>query len=202
MVSQYSVSVADLFWNDAPGHEDRLSIELKTLVCCSSTKWYTVNNIWKHSVFAYPKRELYCFNIFCFEMARQITLSFELSWQPELARYCKTEVSDIVAFCFGISENTVFSNDIDYCPVHLFVISSSEKCLRVSKTESYRIGRICFEMTRQATMPSSSEKCIRVSKTETYGLSRICFEMTRQATMPSSKAWLCLADEQHNCIIW
>jgi hypothetical protein len=28
------------------------------------------------------------------------------------------------------------------------------KCLRVSKTESYGISRICFEMTRQATMPS------------------------------------------------
>jgi hypothetical protein len=78
-----------------------------------------------------------------------------------------------------------------------FAISSLEKCLRVSKTESNGLSRICFEMTRQATMPSSSEKCIHVSKTESYGLSRICFEMTRQATMPSSKAWLCLADEQH-----
>jgi hypothetical protein len=79
-----------------------------------------------------------------------------------------------------------------------FAISSSAKCLRVSKTESYGLSRICFEMTRRATMPSSSEKCLRVSKTESHGLSRICFEMTRQATMPSSKAWLCLADEQHN----
>jgi hypothetical protein len=34
-------------------------------------------------------------------------------------------------------------------------ISSSQKCLRVSKTESYGLSRICFEMTRQATMPSS-----------------------------------------------
>jgi hypothetical protein len=34
--------------------------------------------------------------------------------------------------------------------------SSSEKCLGVSKTESYGLSRICFEMTRQATMPSSS----------------------------------------------
>jgi hypothetical protein len=67
-------------------------------------------------------------------------------------------------------------------------ISSSQKCLRVSKTESYGLSRICFKMTCQATMPSSSGKCLRVSKTESYGLSRICFEMTRQATMPSSKA--------------
>jgi hypothetical protein len=67
-------------------------------------------------------------------------------------------------------------------------ISSSEKCLCVSKTESYGLSRICFEMTRQATMPSSSEKCLHVSKTESYTLSRICFEMTRQATLPSSKA--------------
>jgi hypothetical protein len=44
-------------------------------------------------------------------------------------------------------------------------------------------------------------KCLRVSKTESYGLSRIFFEMTRQATMPSSKAWLCLADEQHNRLL-
>jgi hypothetical protein len=77
-----------------------------------------------------------------------------------------------------------------------FAISSSAKCLRVSKTESYGLSRICFEMTRQATMPSLSEKCLRVFKTESYGLRRICFEMTRQATMPSSKWWLCLADEQ------
>jgi hypothetical protein len=81
-----------------------------------------------------------------------------------------------------------------------FDISSSEKCLRVSKTERYGLSRICcFEMTGQAIMPLSSEKCLPVSKTESYGLSRICFEMTRQATMPSLKAWLCLADEQH---IW
>jgi hypothetical protein len=46
-------------------------------------------------------------------MARQITLSIELSRQPELERYFKTEFTDIVAFCFGISENTVFSNAID-----------------------------------------------------------------------------------------
>jgi hypothetical protein len=40
-------------------------------------------------------------------------LSIDLSWQPELARYFKTESTDIVAFYFGISENTVFSNAID-----------------------------------------------------------------------------------------
>jgi hypothetical protein len=72
-----------------------------------------VNYIWKHSVFAYCKREHYCFNRFCFEMARQITLSTELSWQPKLARYFKTEPTVIVPFSFGISENTVFSNVID-----------------------------------------------------------------------------------------
>jgi hypothetical protein len=41
----------------------------------------------------------------------------------------------------------------------LFICLSSTrqlKCLRVSKTESYGISRIGFEMTRQATMPSSS----------------------------------------------
>jgi hypothetical protein len=37
-----------------------------------------VNYLLKHNVFAYPKREHYCFNRFCFEMARQITLSTEL----------------------------------------------------------------------------------------------------------------------------
>jgi hypothetical protein len=84
-----------------------------------------------------------------------------------------------------------------------FAISSSQKCLRVSKTESFGLSRICFEMTRQAKMPSLSEKCLRVSKTESYSLSRICFEMTRQVTMSSSKAWLCLADEQHiSCYDW
>jgi hypothetical protein len=55
-----------------------------------------------------PKEnDTYCFNRFCFEMARQITLSIELNWQPELARYFKTEPTEIVAFCFGIRENTV-----------------------------------------------------------------------------------------------
>jgi hypothetical protein len=95
-------------------------------------------------------------------------------------------------------KNIVGSSKYAYFSV-LFIcsaISSSEKCFRVSKTESYGLSRICFEMTRQATMPSSSEKCLRVSKTESYTLIGICFEMTRQATMPSSKAWLCLADEQ------
>jgi hypothetical protein len=41
----------------------------------------------------------------------------------------------------------------------LFICLSSArqlKCFRVSKTESFGISRICFEMTRQATMPSSS----------------------------------------------
>jgi hypothetical protein len=74
--------------------------------------------------------------------------------------------------------------------------SSSQMCLRISKTESYGLSRICYEMTRQATMTSSSQKCLRVSKTESYGLSRICFEMMRQATMPSLEAWLCLADKK------
>jgi hypothetical protein len=46
-------------------------------------------------------------------MARQITLSTELSWQPKLARYFKTEPTVIVPFSFGISENTVFLNVID-----------------------------------------------------------------------------------------
>jgi hypothetical protein len=44
------------------------------------------------------------------------------------------------------------------CPVHLqgktAAISSSARCLRVSKTESYGLSRICFKMTRQAAMPS------------------------------------------------
>jgi hypothetical protein len=61
------------------------------------------NSIWKHSVFAYRKRERYCFNRFCFEMARQITLSIELNWQPELARYFITEPnrSQVVTFWFS-----------------------------------------------------------------------------------------------------
>jgi hypothetical protein len=46
-------------------------------------------------------------------MARQITLSTELSCQLKLARYFKTEPTVIVPFYFGISQNTVFSNVID-----------------------------------------------------------------------------------------
>jgi hypothetical protein len=34
-----------------------------------------VNYIWKHLVFAYPKRERYYISSLCFEMARQMTLS-------------------------------------------------------------------------------------------------------------------------------
>jgi hypothetical protein len=46
-----------------------------------------------------------------------------------------------------------------YIHIVLFICLSSArqlKCLRVSKTESYGISRICFEIRRQATMPSSS----------------------------------------------
>jgi hypothetical protein len=89
-----------------------------------------------------------------------------------------------------------------YYTIVLFICLSSArqlKCLRVSKTESYGISRICFEMTHQATMPSSSAEVSSRIQNREYGLSRICFEITRQATIPSSKAWLCLADEQH---IW
>jgi hypothetical protein len=39
----------------------------------------TVNYIWKHLVFAYPKRERYYISSLCFEMVRQMTLSTELS---------------------------------------------------------------------------------------------------------------------------
>jgi hypothetical protein len=54
-----------------------------------------------------------------------------------------------------------------YHPIVLFIcsaISSSEKCLHVSKTESYGHNMICFEMTRKAAMPSSSEKCLAYPK--------------------------------------
>jgi hypothetical protein len=57
-------------------------ILLYFLIWPSSTKWYTVKSIWKYIVFAYPKRERYCFSRYCFEMARQITLSIELNLQP------------------------------------------------------------------------------------------------------------------------
>jgi hypothetical protein len=101
----------------------------------------------------------------------------------------KTESYGLSRICFEMTRQAIMP-------------SLLEKCLRISKTESYGLSRICFEMTRQAIMPSSSEKCLCVSKTEIYGLSRICFEMTRQVTMPSSKAWLCLADEQHNGVVF
>jgi hypothetical protein len=39
--------------------------------------------------------------------------------QPEMAPYFKTESTDIVAFSFGISENTVFLNVIDSAVYHL-----------------------------------------------------------------------------------
>jgi hypothetical protein len=75
--------------------------------------------------------------------------------RPE--RLIKIEPTDIVAFSFGISENTLFSNAIGSWPVHLLgrqlAFSSKARCLRVSKTESYGLSMICFEMTRQATMP-------------------------------------------------
>jgi hypothetical protein len=49
-------------------------------------------------------------------------------------------------------------------------ISSSEKCLRVSKTESYGLSRICFEMTRQATMPSSKAFVLQMNNTYVYNV--------------------------------
>jgi hypothetical protein len=47
-------------------------------------------------------------------MARQITLSQLRAHLTvcELACYFKTESTEMVAFCFGISVNTVFSNAI------------------------------------------------------------------------------------------
>jgi hypothetical protein len=51
-------------------------------------------------------------------------------------------------------------------PVHLLgrqpAFSSKARCLRVSKTDSYGLSRICFEMTRQATMPSVDEQHINL----------------------------------------
>jgi hypothetical protein len=72
-----------------------------------------VNYIWKHSVFAYPKRERNYNSRLCFEIARQFRLSTELCWQGDLARHFKTEPIETVVFSFGIGENTVFSNVID-----------------------------------------------------------------------------------------
>jgi hypothetical protein len=129
------------------------------------------------------KTESYGLSRICFEMTRQATMPSSKAWLCLADEQHKKSVIIVMMMIYVLF----------IC----FVISSSERCLRVSKTESYGLSRICFEMTRQATMPSSSEKCLRVSKTESYGLRKICFEMTRQATMPSSKAWLCLADEQH-----
>jgi hypothetical protein len=57
----------------------------------------------------------------------------------------------------------------DYTNVLFISLSSARqlKCLRVSKTESYSISRICFEMTRQATMPSlSAEVSSRIQNRE------------------------------------
>jgi hypothetical protein len=108
------------------------------------------------------------------------------------------------AIFLGGCKVTSSANYSDSSTNVLFICLSSArqlKCLRVSKTESYGISRICFEMTRQAQCLHRQLKCLRVSKTESYGISKICFEMTRQATMPSSKAWLCLADEQHISLI-
>jgi hypothetical protein len=79
-----------------------------SLIWRSSTKWYTVNSIWKHSVLAYPKRERYYISRLCFEIARKFSLSTELYWQCDLARHFKTELNETVAFSCGISENTVF----------------------------------------------------------------------------------------------
>jgi hypothetical protein len=53
---------------------------------------------------------------------------------------------------------SVLTRERVHTAIVLFICLSSArqlKCLRVSKTESYGISRICFEMTRQATMPSS-----------------------------------------------
>jgi hypothetical protein len=59
--------------------------------------------------------------------------------------------------------------DLQVCGlVYSYVLlSCSSVCLRVSKTESYGISRICFAMTRQATMPSSSaEVSLRIQNRE------------------------------------
>jgi hypothetical protein len=85
----------------------------------SSTKWYTVNTIWKHSVFAYPKRERYYISRLCFEIARQFRLSTELYWQCDLARHFKTEPIETVVFSFGISEKHCVFKGYWQCTYHL-----------------------------------------------------------------------------------
>jgi hypothetical protein len=70
---------------------------------------YTLSIAFENSVFTYPKRERYYISSLCFEIARQFNLSIEF----DLALHFKTEPIETVAFSFGISENTVFSNAID-----------------------------------------------------------------------------------------
>jgi hypothetical protein len=55
-------------------------VDVSAVIPCSSTKWYTVNSIWKHSVFAYTKTERYYISRLCFEIARQFRLSTKLYW--------------------------------------------------------------------------------------------------------------------------
>jgi hypothetical protein len=85
---------------------------LQGLIPRSSTKWYTftVNSIWKHRVFAYPKRVRYYISRLCFEIAGQFRLSTELYsivWSG--APFQKQNL----AFSFGISKTTVLSKAID-----------------------------------------------------------------------------------------
>jgi hypothetical protein len=131
-----------------------------------------VNYIWKHSVFAYPKRERYYNSRLCFEIARQFWLSTELCWQWDLARHFKTEPIETVVFSFGIGENIVFSNVIDSYHLVDERYQLSWKCCRwAAKKEIFVAERLprffCLRQSidrRPNQNVASSQNCNRTYK--------------------------------------
>jgi hypothetical protein len=133
----------------------------------SSTIWYTVNSSWKHSVFAYRKRECYYISrlLSCSSVCHQLD-----SWS---------------VFAYPKQRATVLVGSVLKWRARPQCLHRQLKCLRVSKTESYGLSRICFEMTRQATMPSSKAwLCLADEQ-------HICFEIARQFRLSTELYWQC-----------
>jgi hypothetical protein len=134
-------------------------------------------------------------------MARQITLSKYLNWQPELACYFKSESTDIVAFCFGISENTVFKNSNEtvlFCfGITLRVFQPIDTVvLFICKTKSRLRRRHCGLVRHFKTDPTESEAlCFGYAKT-LFWRRRHCGLARHFKTDPTKTVALCFGYEK------
>jgi hypothetical protein len=85
----------------------QITQSIEWLMCCSSTQDDSLPSARRHGVFGYPKQ------------SASVSVGSVLKWRARPRRHAEGKLSSwvmnntILAFCFGISESTVFSNAID-----------------------------------------------------------------------------------------